>query len=293
MTAELISNALGGRRVGRGWIARCPGHDDRSPSLSILETAVGRVLVRCHAGCDQQSVIDALRTRGLWANRATRRPNAVQPIEARRRSDHTDGRTKDALRIWEKAAPVPHQVGCIYLRARGITVSIPPTVRLHHGLKHPSGEVWPALVAMVTDVEDTPVAIHRTFLSSDGSRKASVEPQKMMLGPCRGGAVRLANADSALMVGEGIETCLAAIQATGRPAWAALSTSGLRALVLPPRIRDVVILADGDDAGEAAAIDAAQRWCREGRLVQIARPPRDMDFNDLLMAGNVREESQQ
>jgi len=30
------------------------------------------------------------------------------------------------------------------------------------------------------------------------------------------------------MVGEGIETCLAAMQATGNPAWAALSTSGLR-----------------------------------------------------------------
>ena len=55
------------------------------------------------------------------------------------------------------------------------------------------------------------------------------------------------------MVGEGIESCLAAMQARGLPAWAALSTSGLLALDLPKDVRDVIVLADGDDAGEAAA----------------------------------------
>ena len=104
----------------------------------------------------------------------------------------------------------------------------------------------------------------------------------MMLGPCRGGAVRLGQPESVLMVGEGIETCLAAMQATGQPAWAALSTSGLRGLDLPRELRDVIVLADGDDPGEAAAQDCARRWKREGRRVRIARPPRGMDFNDLL-----------
>ena len=85
------------------------------------------------------------------------------------------------------------------------------------------------------------------------------------------------------MVGEGIETCLAAMQATGHPAWAALSTSGLRTLDLPDDVRDVIVLADGDDAGEAAARDCAWRWKREGRRVRIARPPQGMDFNDMLL----------
>jgi putative DNA primase/helicase len=40
--------------------------------------------------------------------------------------------------------------------------------------------------------------------------------------------VRLGLPGGVLMVGEGIETCLAAMRATGRVAWAALSTSGLR-----------------------------------------------------------------
>ena len=112
----------------------------------------------------------------------------------------------------------------------------------------------------------------------------------MMLGPCRGGAVRLAEPGDVLMVGEGIETCLAAMQATGHPAWAALSTSGLRALDLPDDVRDVIVLADGDEPGEAAARDCAWRWKREGRRVRIARPPQGMDFNDMLLGRAPRIE---
>src|SRR5262245_43694131 len=140
------------------------------------------------------------------------------------------------------------------------------------------------MVAPVTNgVDVSPLAIHRTYLARDGAGKAPVEPQKMMLGPCRGGAVRLADPGNVLMVGEGIETCLAAMLATGHPAWAALSTSGLRALDLPNDVRDVIVLADGDEAGEAAARDCALRWKRQGRRVRIARPRRGMDFNDMLL----------
>ena len=65
--------------------------------------------------------------------------------------------------------------------------------------------------------------------------------------------MRLAPAGDVLMVGEGIETSLAAMHARGHPAWAALSTSGLMALDLPQDVRDVIVLADGDEAGRAAA----------------------------------------
>ncbi len=140
------------------------------------------------------------------------------------------------------------------------------------------------MVALVTRGSDgTPVAIHRTFLAIEGAGKAPVDKPKMMLGPCGGGAVRLGDPTDLLMVGEGIETCLAAMQATGNPAWAALSTSGMRSLDLPKGVGNVIVLADGDDGGEAAARDCARRWKREGRQVRIARAPRGMDFNDILM----------
>jgi hypothetical protein len=104
----------------------------------------------------------------------------------------------------------------------------------------------------------------------------------MMLGPCRGGVVRLDKSDGAVLVGEGIETGLAVMQVTGEPAWASLSTSGLRNLDLPDRIRTVTILADNDEPGEAAANASARRWKKEGRRVRIARPGLAKDFNDLL-----------
>ena len=49
------------------------------------------------------------------------------------------------------------------------------------------GAVLPVTaVGLVTrGSDDTPLAIHRTFLARDGSGKAPVDPQKMMLGPCR------------------------------------------------------------------------------------------------------------
>jgi putative DNA primase/helicase len=179
-----------------------------------------------------------------------------------------------------------------YLRSRGINISLPPSIRFHAGLKHPSGATWPAMVALVTNGADgTPLAIHRTFLDRDGSAKAPVYPQKMMFGPCRGGVVRLADQADVLMIGEGIETCLATMQATGDPAWAALSTSGLRALDLSNDVRDVIVLADGDDAGERAACDCAWRWKREGRRVRIARPPQGLDFNDLIRGGSPHSAS--
>ena len=42
------------------WVACCPAHDDRDPSLSITEAQDGRVLVHCFAGCSAMAVVEAL-----------------------------------------------------------------------------------------------------------------------------------------------------------------------------------------------------------------------------------------
>jgi putative DNA primase/helicase len=288
MKAEAIAKALGGRKAGSGWMARCPAHEDRDPSLSIRDADDGKVLVRCHAGCDQGRVIAALRSRRLWDENGhpyRRFSRLVSRIAADDQPDF-DGakRSEAALAIWHSATPADGTLVETYLASRGLHLPPPRTLRFHAGLKHPSGGIWPAMVALVTrGVDDAPLAIHRTFLARDGAGKAPVDPQRMMFGPCRGGAVRLGLPTDVLMVAEGIESCLAAILATGDPAWAALSTSGLRALDLPGDVHEVIVLADGDDPGEAAARYCAVRWKREGRRVRIARPPQGMDFNDLLV----------
>jgi putative DNA primase/helicase len=293
MKAETIARALGGRKAGGGWMARCPAHDDRKPSLSIRDADDGKVLVRCHAGCDQGRVIMALRLRRVWdenGHRYRRFSRLVPRIAVSYQPDGEDAkRSQAALAIWHSARPAGGTLVETYLVSRGLHLPPPPTLRFHSGLKHPSGVTWPAMVALVTRCTDgKPVAVHRTYLARDGAGKAPVDPQKMMFGPCRGGAVRLGLPRDVLMVGEGIESCLAAMLATDNPAWAALSTSGLRALNLPGDVREVIVLADGDDPGEAAARDCALRCKREGRRVRIARPPQGMDFNDLLTARALR-----
>lgn len=289
MTAETIAKALGGHRAGTTWMARCPVHEDRSPSLSISAGNDGKVLVRCHAGCDQRDLIAALQERGLWQTKE--RVSGINRDPRRRPADEPDAdalkRSAAALAIWQASHAAEGTPVATYLHSRGLDLPASSALRFHAGLKHPSGGVWPAMVALVTHgATGSPIAVHRTFLARDGGGKAPVDPPKMMLGPCRGGVVRLCEPDDVLMVGEGIETCLAAMQATGNPTWAALSTSGLRSLDLPRDVRDMIVLADGDEPGEAAAQHCARRWKREGRRVRIARPPQGMDFNDLLKAHN-------
>lgn len=65
MTLERVVAVLEhARRSGDGFVACCPGHEDAHPSLALEERA-GRVLWRCHAGCDQAAVRAALLARGL------------------------------------------------------------------------------------------------------------------------------------------------------------------------------------------------------------------------------------
>jgi hypothetical protein len=42
------------------WLARCPAHDDRGPSLAVRELDDGRTLVHCFAGCSVHEVVAAL-----------------------------------------------------------------------------------------------------------------------------------------------------------------------------------------------------------------------------------------
>ena len=277
-----IVEALEDHTSGDGYLLCCPSHDDHNPSLSIRDDGNGKLLVHCHAGCSQESVIDALKAMGLWGHSKAVLGHPAPPRRAK------SSNKEIAATIWKDTEPARGTLVEKYLESRGIRIPIPSTVRFHRGLYHPSEQTFPAMVAVITDVNDVPQAIHRTFLAHDGTSKAPVRNNKLMLGPCAGGSVRLAPASGLLAIGEGLETCLSVMQERRLPAMAALSTSGLRSLELPEHIEEVVILADGDAAGEAAAVATRSRWQREGLRVSIARPPTGLDFNDLLLMGEER-----
>ncbi len=169
MIAETIAKALRGHKTGGAWMARCPAHDDHEPSLSISTSDQGKVLVRCHAGCNQAMVIAALRARGLWEDGGCRRGRLVRR-DARPAADAPPNRedtrrTERSLRLWAASSPVPGTLAETYLRSRSLYLPTSGTIRFHPGLKHPSGGILPAMVGLVTrGPDDAPLAIHRTFL---------------------------------------------------------------------------------------------------------------------------------
>jgi hypothetical protein len=57
---RVLAKLPGAKRSGRGWAAPCPAHDDTHPSLAIDIGRDGRVLLRCHAGCSLEAILDAL-----------------------------------------------------------------------------------------------------------------------------------------------------------------------------------------------------------------------------------------
>ena len=57
---RLLSKLSGVKKTGKGWLARCPAHEDRRPSLSVSEGDDGRALVKCHAGCKVDEICTAV-----------------------------------------------------------------------------------------------------------------------------------------------------------------------------------------------------------------------------------------
>lgn len=57
---QLVERLEKVRQTGQGrWVACCPAHDDRKPSLTVREMDDGMVLVKCWAGCSFSDVVSA------------------------------------------------------------------------------------------------------------------------------------------------------------------------------------------------------------------------------------------
>jgi hypothetical protein len=90
MIAPAFADMLQARGVGVGrWMARCPAHPDRNPSLSIAEGHDGRTLVLCRAGCATKAVVTAmgLSMRDLYAGPSPSPTKAKQIAAERARRD--------------------------------------------------------------------------------------------------------------------------------------------------------------------------------------------------------------
>lgn len=216
--------------------------------------------------------------------------NAPKFANASKLDKQKEEKNRDyALKLWNTSFPAENTVVETYLRSRGLTAVIPQDIRLLPGHRHsPSDRLYPVMLAAIRCWPyKNIVAVHRTWILPDGSGKAPLEPQKMMLGATSGGAVQLSTPAAKMVIAEGLETAMSVMQATGLSVWAGLSTAGITNLVLPdfPLAQEVIIAGDNDPAGRKAAIQAAEKWTKEGRNVRLAFPPVNQDFNDLILEG--------
>ena len=289
MDAATLTTALGGKWHGRYGLAYCPAHgNSRTPALSLAVGADNRLLATCHAGCTFAAILNAMRGLGLVEGGGTYAP-PDPAVQAQRRAEEqaeAAKRAAQAYRLWMEAEPVTGTLAEVYLRGRGINYPLPGTLRFSPSCWHATAQRFPALVSMVEGGDG--FAVHRTYLAPDGAAKALVTPSKAMLGQCRGGAVRLSEAQGPLVVAEGIETALSLASGLLRgPAtvWAALSTSGMKSLHLPPHPSRLTIASDGDAAGKEAAHTLAERASALGWRVSLLPAPEGRDWNDILKGG--------
>jgi hypothetical protein len=87
------------------WVARCPAHDDRGPSLSIRELEDGRVLLFDFGGCSVHEVVAAvgLELTDLFPPR---------PLHETRKPERRPFSADDALRCLDFEATLVHQAAC-------------------------------------------------------------------------------------------------------------------------------------------------------------------------------------
>lgn len=80
----LLSKLARVKPTGTGYTAQCPGHEDRENSLSINVGDDGKVLLKCHAGCETEHVLDAigLQFRDLFSPTATPTPIRTKGVSA-------------------------------------------------------------------------------------------------------------------------------------------------------------------------------------------------------------------
>jgi DNA polymerase len=268
----------------------CPFHPDDTPSLQFYADhffcfacqARGNRLDWLMRG-EGMSEDEAAATIAAWDGFIPPPRPAEDPEEKRQR----------AMALWEHGVPIFGTLAERYLvETRGIDVDQLPadigaSLRFHAHCPFGSGQIHPCLLALMREpVSDVPVGIQRTGLELRGNRVCKID--RLALG--RMGVIKLWPAGSRLVVGEGLETTLAAatrIPYGGtplRPAWAAVSTNGMRKLPLIAGVEHLIILVDHDIEGQAAAKRCMERWSGANRQVLRLTPKRaGTDFNDLIM----------
>jgi Toprim domain len=312
-----IARALGGEVSGQRVLAPGPQHSpkDRSLCVSLAPALPGGFLVHSFAGDDPIGCKDYVRARlGL---------PAWQPGDEQGRRVHlsrikewdrtiTDGqailrekteddllRIKRAQALWNEAAD-PRSTGAVqYLMVRALDLAndlAGAVLRFHPRCPWRNEDAGkteriPALLAAFRSIDgDDITAVHRIRLDQP---QRWPKADRRMLGLVHRAAVKLDPIGNTLMVGEGIETCMAARQLMSAgeleraPVWALGSVGAISFFPVLEGVKRLIVLGETGKASAEAIRICGRRWQHAGRRVQVLYSEIGSDVNDALMMERI------
>jgi hypothetical protein len=269
MFVRLKGGDIGGRPAGKWTDAATGEHGDL---LDVIRESCGLV--------DFHDVTEEAR-RFLSLPRSE--PGPDNPS---RRSPVPTGSPESARRLFAVSKPIAGTVVETYLRRRGITdLHGIGSLRFHPRCYYRSEadaptEIWPAMIAAVSDLKGRITGAHRTWLDPSGRDKALVDTPRRAMGQLLGNAVRFGPASDVMAAGEGIETMLSLrCVIPGMAMVAALSAAHLGAILFPAALRRLYIVRDDDPAGDGAMNRLIDR-ARLAAIEAMVLSPQCEDFNE-------------
>ena len=302
---QYLSN---GRRIGRYWIVG-DVHNTRGRSMYVRlfgpESGKGAAGKWTDASSGQHGdLLDVIReSLGLIdfrdvADEARRflslpRPEP-DPQQKTNMTPAPTGSPEAARRLVAASQPIHGTLVETYLRHRCIddlhdVGALRYHPRCYHRPDDGPTQIWPAMIASVTDLGGLITGAHRTWLNPSGTGKAPIETPRKAMGSLLGHAARFGPHGDVMAAGEGIETMLSLHMALpGLSLMAALSAAHLSAILLPDTLRRLYIARDIDPAGDGAVTTLTARAAAAG-IETIPLSPRLGDFNEDLVAFGLND----
>lgn len=109
---QFLQQLSGVKKASGGHVALCPAHDDKTPSLSITTGDTGNILLHCHVGCSNETVLSAI---GLsWNDLFPKRNQLKQKTQIVATYDYRDEAGSilfQTVRLEPKSFRARHRVG--------------------------------------------------------------------------------------------------------------------------------------------------------------------------------------
>lgn len=296
LISGVVGKAVKLKKSGTEYQGLCPFHHEKSPSFFVNDPKEfahcfgcgwhGDVIrfVMDKEGCTFREAYYRLANDDLpkWS------PQERSKAQAEARLEDLE-KEQLARKFFNSAVPIAGTPAAAYLRARGITIALPDFVRfgmIPSWRDKETGE-WgrnrPALICGAQDATAAVVGIQRIFFPNDDPRQGKADC-KLSLGTIRGSALRLAPAESAIVMAEGPEDGFSIMQEGPElPVWVPFGTSMMPSVYLPPIVRRVIIAGQNNTAGRIATNKAAIAIAERGLESTFAWPAEQFDdWNDQL-----------